>query len=442
MRFAILACTVCGILACSANAAFWDVELVYDGGLGAGDCSLALDGIGVPHISYTEDGALYYASKTIGGWSAERVTDVGYWGGLSCLAFDCSGFPCIAFVNSNDPATNYLCFARKTTMWSVEVVADVGWLADHVSLAISPHGQACIAFCRTIGSNAVLSFARRLSQGQWSIEDIASVGSVTGPCLGFTASGEPIVAFVDSGSGALKVARASGSAWTVTTVDGDLANFAVPYPSFATDNAGFPEIAYFLSTSSSSVLRLAKYVEYSWQKETVASFGSPVYCAHVAAGTASSGIRVVCFQSPESCNLKAAWQIGSRWICEDIDSAPVTGLKPMIRCNNSGEIYLCYFDGFEFNVKFARALAPLTIHQAKSKPDGALVHMDDVVASTGSSDFSNTIYVQSRDRTCGLKLQFTSSTPTISSGQILQVQGELCTTDGERVLIDPIVGLR
>jgi hypothetical protein len=55
----------------------------------------------------------------------------------------------------------------------------------------------------------------------------------------------------------------------------------VPYPSFATDNAGFPEIAYFLSTSSSSVLRLAKYVEYSWQKETVASFGSPVYCAHV-----------------------------------------------------------------------------------------------------------------------------------------------------------------
>ncbi len=425
-------------LKCQVSAAFWDVELVYNGGMGSGDCALAFDSQGVPHISYSAEGTLYHAVKTLTGWEAEPIQSVGYWGGMSSITFDSSDRPCVAFVDSTNPVTNYLCFARKGAIWSIEQVAEIGWWADHVSLTVSPASQPCIAFCRTIGSNAFLSLARRVAQNQWSVENIAPVGSVIGPSLAFTASGIAFVAFVDSDSGTLKVARNNGSGWTIDAVDGGDGQFAVSYPSLAITPTGHPIVAYFLSSGSSSALKLASYSGSSWEKQTVAYFAVPVYSGHCASFMTSSGMFVVAYQDPGTGHLKGAWQIVSSWVSEEIDSAPMSGVRPSLRYG-SGDLYLCYFDGFEFNVKLARAAVPLTLQQAKSNPDGSLVEISWLVASNSSQDFVRTIYAQSLNRTSGIKLHFTSNTPSVSRGDLLDVRGVLSTIDGERALVDPII---
>ncbi|MDH7600899.1 MAG: hypothetical protein QHI38_01975 [Armatimonadota bacterium] len=434
----ILAFLLAGSLSCRADAAFWSVELAYDGGSGAGDCSLALDHQGVPHITYTADGVLYHAVRTLTGWTAEPIQTVGYWGGLSSIAFDTANRPCAAFVDSTDSVTNYLCFARKGAAWSTERVADIGWWADHVSLAVSPTSQPCIAFCRTVGADVFVSLARRLGADQWSIENIAVVGSVTGPSVAFTDSGTAYVAFVDSDSGLLKIARNDGYGWTIVAVDGGSGQFAVSYPSLGISPSGNPVVAYFLSSESGSVLKLAVYTGSSWEKQTIAQFTVPVYFAHCAALVTPSGLPLVVYQDPSSSCLKAAWKIGPIWATEEIDSAPMSGGRPCIRYGGT-DLYLCYFDGLEFNVKLARASVPLTVQQAKSFADGSPVEISWLVASAGSQDFANAVYVQSVDRTGGLKLRFTSAQPAVSRGDMLDVKGVITTIDGERTIVDPVV---
>lgn len=426
-------------VASQADAAFWTVEFVYDEGLGSGDCWLAMDHLGIPHVCYTADGTLYFASKIVGGWSASPVASVGYWGGLSSLVFDNAGNPCIAFVDSSDPIENRLCFARRSGGWLTEVVADLGWLADYVSIAVSPGGQPCIAFCRTNESGVFLSFARRLGAGQWSIENVAPVGSVTGPSLAFTASGSAFIAFAESDSGTLRVARRVGSGWTVDVVDGASNNPAVPYPALAIDKEGCPVVAYFLQSSSSSVLKLAKFTGSSWAKQVVASFPVPVQVGHCAVSFTLAGMPLVPFQDPLTSSLKVAWRVDSGWLTEIVDSAPMTGVRPSILFNGSGDVYLCYFDAFEYNVKIARAIAPMTVFQAKCQPDGTVVQLSGVVASTGSDDLNGSLYVQSLDRTSGIKLTFSSNVPGIARGDILDVQGTITTIAGERVIADPLI---
>ncbi|MGQ9456562.1 MAG: hypothetical protein ACUVRS_12110 [Armatimonadota bacterium] len=426
-------------VASQVNAAFWSVEFVYDEGLGSGDCWLVMDHLGIPHVCYTADGTLYFASKIVGGWSASAIVSVGYWGGLTSLVFDNEGSPCIAFIDGSDPVENTLCFARKSGDWSTEVVTNIGWLAEYVSIAISPGGQPCIAFCRTNDSDVFLSFARRLGAGQWSIENVAQVGSVTGPSLAFAASGSAFIAFAESDSGTLRVARRVGSGWTIDVVDGTSNNPAVSYPALAIDKEGCPVVAYFLRSQSASVLKLAKFTGSAWVKQVVASFPVSIQAGHCAVGFTAAGMPLVPFHDPSTSSLKVAWRIDSGWLTEDVDSAQMTGVRPSILCNGSGDVYLCYFDAFEYNVKIARAIAPMTIFQAKCQPDGTIVQMSGVVASTGSGDLGGSLYVQSLDRMNGIKLAFSSSVPGIARGDILDVQGTITTVGGERVLADPLI---
>ncbi|MGC8861210.1 MAG: hypothetical protein ACP5R5_00375, partial [Armatimonadota bacterium] len=181
-----------------ASAAYWDIELVYDGELGSGDTCLAIGPANIPHISYAAGGVLYCAEKIVGGWRHEPVAQVGFWGGLSSIAFAGAGQPCIAFIDSSDPITCYLRYAYRQVLWTVETVQDIGWLGDRVSLAMNRFGQPCIAYCRTNGSDTYLCFARRVGAGSWIVQDVAPVTAVTGPALDFDPAGTAYIAFADA----------------------------------------------------------------------------------------------------------------------------------------------------------------------------------------------------------------------------------------------------
>ena len=422
--------------AVGARAAYWDVELVYDGELGSGDACLAVSPANIPSVSYAAGGILYRAEKIVGGWRHEPVAQVGFWGGLSSIAFSRVGQPCIAFVDASDPLTNYLRYAYKTLSWTIETVQDIGWLGDQVSLAINGSGEACIAYCRTEGSNTYLSFARRLGPNSWVAQDIAPVEAVTGPALAFDATGTAHIAFADAGL--LKVASGVGGGWTIRTVDGGPTNPAVARPSITIQPNGRPALAYFVTGPTSSQLRLAVFDGQSWTIQT-AAIADPLAAGHCSVCVTESGMPMICFQDPATRSLKNAWRTDSTWVTEFVDPAPGSGVCPSMKRDGLGNVEVAYFDDQDYNVKFAWAIAPRTVSDAKSLPDGRLVQISGIVASSASDEFDHVLYAQDPDRICGIRLQFTNVVPNVSRGDVLDIQGTLTTVDGERAIQDPLV---
>ena len=421
-----------------ASAAYWDVEPVYSDGMGSGDTSLAISAANIPNVSYAANGFLYRAEKQVGSWTQEPVAKVGFWGGLSSIAFNGAGQPCIAFIDASGVLTNYLKYAYKSASWTVETIQEIGWLGDHVSLAMGQSGQPCIAYCRTGASDTCLSFARRAGPNWWLTEDITPIGSITGPALAFDSSGAAYVAFAESVSGCLKVARSAGGPWTIQTIDGGPGALVIPYPAITIQPNGKPALAYFVSGSSSSELRLAAYDGASWSIQTAAALG-PSRVGHCSVCVTNSGMPMICFQDPATACLKNAWRTDSTWVTEFVDSAPRTGGRPSMKLDGLGNVDVSYFDSGGYNVKFAWAIAPTTVHHAKSLPDGRVVQISGIVASTASDDLSGLLYAQAPDRTSGIQLRFPTVVPQVARGDILDVQGPLTTVNGERALNDPLV---
>jgi hypothetical protein len=423
-----------------SNAAFWDVEPVYTGGFGAGDVSLAVDSLDIPVVSFAANGALYVAVKTLYEWNTEFVAEVGYWGGWSSLAFDASGHLCTAFVDASG-TTAYLKYAVKSSgTWVVETVDDMGWLPNYVSLAFAPSGEACIAYSKTVGTYPnfmyYVCFAYRVGANNWVKQNVAAIGGITGPSLAITSDGTRYITFIDKASGQLKLAVSTGSTWLITGLDGSLTNPVVGYASICLAN-NKPVVAYFKDLTSNLALRYAYTTGDRWVIETARSLarGGPCHCAVVAT---PAGIPVIGYSDPATGAFVETWKCGGGWFTKIIDESYNTGFSPRFRVTASGdEIYAAYFDNQDWNVYFARAYTPRSINEVKSIPDGTPVQLSGVVVSNARGELGNLIYVQHADRSCGIRLWFSSDVPSVARGMVLDIQGELATIAGERSLVDP-----
>jgi hypothetical protein len=78
----------------------------------------------------------------------------------------------------------------------------------------------------------------------------------------------------------------------------------------------------------------------------------------------------------------------------------------------------------------ARVSRPLLISDAKQTPDGVAVSLGPQVVSAGSSELGDCFYIESQDRSCGIKVMG----KTAQRGSIVTVSGVLGTVGGERVL--------
>lgn len=421
--------------------AFWDIEPVYSEGFASGDTSLALGPGSIPSISYTANGTLYLATKTELGWAAQSVASVGFWGGFASARFNSVGQACIAFIDATAVPANRLNYAYRTSSaWTIETVeTDLGWQPEFVSLDFTPSGQACIAYCKTVGAVAYLCFARRTGVNTWVRQQIAQIGSITGPSLAIDASGRSYVSFAESASGRLKVASAAaGGAWTVEDVDGGSAAPAVWYSWIMLQPDGDPAVAYFIASGEAVLLKCACRAQSGWTSETAATLaaGAACYCSLTVT---AQGIPLICYNDPATRSFRNAWKAGGGWFTETIDDGPQTGVRPCSRLDAIGNVQASYFDSRNASIKYAWALTPVSLADARSMPDGQTVQMSGVVASTASADLASALYVQQWDRSAGMKLQFTGQTPVVARGTVLDVQGQLSTADGERVIADPVL---
>lgn len=426
------------------EAGVWDVSEVYSGWGGIGDSSLTLDTSGIPHISYSADAGLYHAVKALGGWNSEYVASVGYSGGWSSIAINPAGQPAIAFIDCSSESGNYLKYAYKSGgAWLTETIDSVGWLPEHVCLAYNPAGQPCIAYCKSVGVDPIrtyVCFARRVSAGNWSIQNIAEVGFVTAPSMVIDSTDTTRIAFVDSNTGGVRYASKAGvGPWTLQTIDGNQMSPAIGYASIALQPNGSPAVAYFTGVPGSSVLTLKLACWQggtSWTREAAASIlNEGAY--HCSVAVRRGPVPLIAYYDTAASCLKCAWKSGSGWSTEVIDPATLAGFRPSLKLDYLGNAHVAYFDNMNFNVKYA--WSPTPIQDAKLLTDGEMVQISAVAASSGSGELNPRIYVQDFERTCGIQLYFTQQVPTVARGSVLDIRGQLTTVDGERAIINPNV---
>lgn len=447
MRFVIAAIVIAALAAPdTADAAFWDVELVYSDWFASGDASLAVGPSSVPSVSYSAGGSLYFAVRGVGEWNSQLVANVGFMGGFPSHAYNPAGVPCIAYVDASGSVSDYVRFAyRPSSTWITETVDSTGWMPDRLSLAFNPYGGAHIAYCKTTGAYPNLVHTIRVARkiNNWIPQDVARVGGVTAPAMAISSSNTAYVAFCDPGTGELKVGSSSaGGPWSVETVDGSVSSAAVSYPAIAIQPNALPAVAYVVNLAGSAELRLACKTSGGWRIEKAASLqkGLSYNCAVCVE---PSGIPFIAYQDPANSTFRNAWKHGGAWLAETVDEAPGTGVYPSLRLDSLGNIDAAYYDSGNSAVKFAWAAAPKDLAAAKTGPEGSWVQISGLIAANvqGEAEGSSTprVYAQMADRRCGIALYHGPA--GVARGDILDVYGTLYTDNGERVLYNTAVSL-
>lgn len=157
----------------------WDVQTV-DGWHDVGESpSLALDGNGYAHISYTGYGTLRYARQIASGWQPPITVDVQGTDGAqySAMRLDDQGIPHIAFslTGSNITGPGDLRYAWQSPMgWQVQDVYDDCGLftpCSDISLQLDSQGRPRIIFTQS----EFLRYAYPDGNG-WQVENIVTTG--------------------------------------------------------------------------------------------------------------------------------------------------------------------------------------------------------------------------------------------------------------------------
>ncbi|MDD5492492.1 MAG: Ig-like domain-containing protein [bacterium] len=166
--------------------------------------------------------------------------------------------------------------------------------------------------------------------------------------IAIDSSNNPHIAFYDGGSGDLKYAKWTGSAWSIETVD---SNSYVGYnPSLALDSSNNPHISYYDSTNSD--LKYAKWTGSAWSVETVDSTGYVGYSSSLALD--SSNNPHIAYSDSTNDDLKYAKWTGSAWSKETVDSTERVGDYVSIALDSSNYAHIAYYDSTNYDLKYAK----------------------------------------------------------------------------------------
>jgi hypothetical protein len=252
------------------DGATWHVEIVDDSGDVVRYTSLAMDAAGRLHISYRAGfySDLKYARYDGAAWHVEVVASGGY--GPTSLALDGLGQPHIAYAGGQD-SLRYAVY--DGTVWHVETVESVN--CGDLSLALDPPGFAHIAY--NAYTESALKYAHEDAAG-WHVETLDSNEEYFGftPSLVVDDSGRPHIAYYNEELGELDYARVDGSFWHIQPVP----TSGGREPSLLLDADDHPGIAFTGGVS----MRYARHDGVLWHVEPFDGYGQEASLALDAAG--------------------------------------------------------------------------------------------------------------------------------------------------------------
>lgn len=118
-------------------------------------------------------------------------------------------------------------------------------------------------------------------------------------------------------------------------------------------------------------------------------------------------------------------------------SRGIFALLPGSPCINTGDPSKTDPDGSRVDVG-AHPFTGIDLSSLRSLPDGATVELVGVIVIAGASELGSMIYVESPDRTCGMRIA--SSAPT-QVGDLITVTGTMGVVDGERAILNATVSV-
>ncbi len=353
----------------------WQIDTVDSDVLSGKNTSLALDGSGLPHVSYGDSTILKYAWYDGADWHIEVVASFDYAGVDSSLALDGSDNPLIAYYDAN---TRYLMYAwREGTNWRTELVDDRSaggmytttginqlYNASDISLAVDGMDRPHISY-RGYHTEVVHGLSYAWHDGTtWRIEEVDGWHSGYYNSLALDKAGQPHISYfhaISDYTEDLKYARRIGTTWHVETVDseGDVGKST----SLALDDTDLPHVSYYDDTNNS--LKHAWYDGTSWHTETVDSPSGSGVGKYNALALDKAGYPRISY------GFNYAWYDGAAWHIEKIDSPGGAEYNSMA-LDKSDRPHIAYYNGHGDFLEHAylAPLPPLSLHKQATPSDG------------------------------------------------------------------------
>jgi hypothetical protein len=240
------------------DGAAWQVETVDSAGSVGTYTSIAVRGNRV-HIAYHDSstGHIKYAERESNAWTFALIdsTTIFFAGSSLSLALDSTDRPHIAYGVSE--ATQELRYASWTgSAWVTETVASGSGLGQYASLAIhgdTPH----VSFL--FGQTQDLIYAT-WNGSTWITETVdPAVGSFfVKTSISVDSAGIPYIAYTNTNNGDLMLAERNGPVWTLSTIESSERIF---HKTVAVDSLGHAAIAYLVGDG----LKYAAFNGVSWE---------------------------------------------------------------------------------------------------------------------------------------------------------------------------------
>lgn len=333
----------------------WDLQFVdaivtRDTGL---EPSLAFDKTGAPRISYGAYDSLKYARWTGSDWVRERVELTP--GRYTALVVDGAGTPHISYLSGGRVR-----FARRPGLnWQIETVDTARTTGFYTALALDGAGTPHISYRDNEGG--ALRYAHRAGAG-WLMQEVDSTLGLAAPTsLALDGAGQPQIAYAvypDSGTrGALKLARWTGSGWSLQTIDTDIGSLdqaGARQPALRIDSAGQPYVSYF---DGGQVLKLAHWTGSAWVIESVAGPGQ--FGDYTSLALDSQDQPHLVYQDAAAERLIYAYRAGAGWINATVDVGLYVGGHHALGLDRAGNPHICYtaYTGMTVDLRYARLAA-------------------------------------------------------------------------------------
>jgi hypothetical protein len=325
------------------NGTSWIYETI-DPSPGTGKyASLALDANNRPHVSYydIQRGALKYARKIGSAWEIYTIdAPPGVFSTQGIGDIDAESFQSFGEIRD-------WTFGRYGQDGFIEELQ--GGLEGEASEVIIDMIQDDYTVDQTQVESLVVEAAQVEAEIQAAVNE---TGRGLFSSIAVNNAGVPYISYYDAGSGDLKFARWTGTAWELRALD-STGNVGL-YTSLALDSSGNPHISYY--DASLGNLKYIRWTGSAWINPVVVDNGGG---SNRYVGLYSS-LTLDADRSPHISyydgfyrNLKYARLVSGSWLTFVIDNGANVGLHTSIALDTTRRVYISYYNAENADLKLA-----------------------------------------------------------------------------------------